>query len=134
MASGRRVRRVFEATFISFDTSVGFCRPRQISTQLDASSPHLTPPQASTFMGWRRVVGFVMFSGYFFHDFSWVPDTHHFPSPTDASMAPSTFTMLLYTSDDSEHLGWGVVSVFPPVMDRPPPTLQRSDITIRSHL
>ena len=101
MASGRRVRRVFEAVFISSDTPLGFGRHRQISTQPDASSPHLTPPQTSTFMGWRRVVGFVMFSGYFFKfspNFSWVPDTHHYP------LAPSTFTMLLHTSDDIEHM------------------------------
>jgi hypothetical protein len=99
MASGRRVRRVFEAVFISSDTRVGFGRHRQISTQPDASSPHLTPPQASTFMGWRRVRH--VFGLFFLSSpmiFSGLPDTHHYP------LAPSTFTMLLHTSDDIEHM------------------------------
>ena len=134
MASGRRVRRVFEAVFISSDTPLGFGRHRQISTQPDASSPHLTPPQTSTFMGWRRVVGFVMFSGYFFKfspNFSWVPDTHHYPLAP--SIVPSTFTMLLHTSDGTDHMV-GLLSVIHPVMDRFTTTLHHSDITIRSHL
>ena len=121
MASGRRVRRVFEAVFISSDTRVGFGRHRQISTQPDASSPHLTPPQASTFMGWRRVVGFVMFSGYFFkfsHDFLGVA------GHTSLSARPIDRPVDIH--DASAHIGWhrsygGAALCNPPVIDRTPP-------------
>ena len=83
MASGRRVRRVFWGGFYFFWQNRLFwpaLSDQQTTWRIVGPPDSLQP---LTLMGWRRVVGSVMFSGYFFKVPPWFsrvvwPDTHHY--------------------------------------------------------